>query len=215
MFCTPKNADGRLDTAFQVIWMQCDSCQAAVSSAKVPHSLGLVRGRKTLGIRVKETDFEAAWQILCPTLPKPTKQAGEHVYRIDGLPFGVTLTMMEQWLQKITWDAQPMRALGPQSMLIRSDLAPPEGLHMFNTQPVLIRWLPPRSMQTAPLLVGPKASRTREVAMDVTPDPWAQWQGPRPQPAMPVTASAVEVLSGRCLGHYPEKSESYGKTNGS
>ena len=32
---------------------------------------------------------------------------------------------------------------------------------------------------------------------------------------MPVTASAVEVLSGRCLGHYPEKSESYGKTNGS
>ena len=86
MFCTPKNADGRLDTAFQVIWMQCDSCQAAVSSAKVPHSLGLVRGRKTLGIRVKETDFEAAWQILCPTLPKPTKQAGEHVYRIDGTP---------------------------------------------------------------------------------------------------------------------------------
>ena len=76
MFCTPKNADGRLDTAFQVIWMQCDSCQAAVSSAKVPHSLGLVRGRKTLGIRVKETDFEAAWQILCPTLPKPTHKAG-------------------------------------------------------------------------------------------------------------------------------------------
>ncbi|CAL1140135.1 unnamed protein product [Cladocopium goreaui] len=127
LFCTPKNSAGRLDTGYQVIWLSCDSCQAAVSSAKVANPLGLVKGRKTLGIRVTEADFAAAWQLLCPQQPQPIKQAGEHVYRVDGLPFGVTIPMMTQWRAKIGWTAQPIRALGPQSMLMRSDNAPPEG----------------------------------------------------------------------------------------
>eukprot|EP00435_Cladocopium_sp_Y103_P019095 s359_g4.t1 len=127
LYCTPKNAMGRLNTGYQVIWLNCDSCQAAAFSAKLPSPLGLVRGRKTLGIRVKEADFPDAWKILCPQQPLPTKQAGEHVYRIDGLPFGVTLPNMKQWCDKIGWNAQPIRALGPQSMLLRTDDTPPEG----------------------------------------------------------------------------------------
>ena len=191
LFCTPKNAMGRLNTGYQVIWLNCDSCQAAVSSAKLASPLGLVRGRKTLGIRVRDTDFDEAWKVLCPQQPLPTKQAGEHVYRIDGLPFGVTLPTMKQWCDKISWKAQPIRALGPQSMLLRTDDAPPDGLHMFNSQVVLIRWLPPRMPQTGPLMVGPKASKTRE-HVDID-DPWARWQGPKPAgPPVPNTGRTID-----------------------
>lgn len=193
LFCTPKNSAGRLDTGYQVIWLSCDSCQAAVSSAKVANPLGLVKGRKTLGIRVTEADFAAAWQLLCPQQPQPIKQAGEHVYRVDGLPFGVTIPMMTQWCAKIGWTAQPIRALGPQSMLMRSDNAPPEGLLMFNTQAILTRWLPPRAQQNGPLLVGPKATKTREF-VDIG-DPWAKWSGTRPQ-ASQAAASTGRTVDG-------------------
>eukprot|EP00435_Cladocopium_sp_Y103_P042235 s10_g11.t1 len=184
LYCTPKDSNGRLDTTFQVLWLQCDATQAAVYSAQVTNALGLVRGRKSLGLRFREADFEPAWHILCPSMPLPARQQGDKVYRVDGLPFGVTKNMAEQWAAKIGWKCQPVRELGPQAMLIRSDDPPPSGIPMFNAQPVLIRLLPPRVNQSGPLLVGPKASKPKEHNRDSaqgTPDPWAKWQGPRLQ----------------------------------
>eukprot|EP00435_Cladocopium_sp_Y103_P052021 s857_g16.t1 len=194
LFCTPKCADGRLDTTYQVLWMS-DPCQAAIFSAKVSNSLGLVKGRKSLGLRFRQQDFEPAWQVLCPNLPVPSKPTGDKVFRVDGLPFGVTTTMIEQWAAKIGWKCQPMRTLGPQGMLIRADDMPPPGITMFNSHPVLIRLLPPRGEQNATKLVGPKASRTKDTVKEGIPDPWAKWQGPRPM-ATPTPVSVSRTTDG-------------------
>lgn len=57
---------------------------------------------------------------------------------------------------------------------------------MFNSSPVLVRLLPPRSDSTPPILVGPrpKPLQSHEPSSSTSFDPWAQWQGPRLQPAI-------------------------------
>ena len=164
LYCTPKITDGSLDTTFRVLWLNSDSCQAAVMSAKVANSLGLVKERKTLGLRFRDADFDAAWDILFPNLPRPSKKSGDKVFRVDGLPFGVTLDMMGQWADKIGWKCQPMSSLGPQAMLIRADDEPPAGINMFNAHPVIIRYLPPRMEQSGPLIVVRRAAHQRKPA---------------------------------------------------
>ncbi|CAL1157993.1 unnamed protein product, partial [Cladocopium goreaui] len=194
LYCTPKTADGRLDTTYRVLWL-ADSGQAAVYSAKVANSLGLVKGKKTLGLRFRASDFDSAWAVLCPGQPMPGQKAGELVFRVDGLPFGVTTTMIDTWAQKIKWNCQAVRALGPQAMLVRSDEQPPPGVVMFNTQAVLIRHLPPRTRQNAPLMVGPRSAKPKDATKDHNPDPWAAWQGPRLQ-APPGPAAGNRSIDG-------------------
>ena len=194
LYCTPKTADGRLDTTYRVLWL-ADSGQAAVYSAKVANSLGLVKGKKTLGLRFRASDFDSAWAVLCPGQPMPGQKAGELVFRVDGLPFGVTTTMIDTWAQKIKWNCQAVRALGPQAMLVRSDEQPPPGVVMFNTQAVLIRHLPPRTRQNAPLMVGPRSAKPKYATKDHNPDPWAAWQGPRLQ-APPGPAAGNRSIDG-------------------
>ena len=125
----------------------------------------------------------------------PGQKAGELVFRVDGLPFGVTTTMIDTWAQKIKWNCQAVRALGPQAMLVRSDEQPPPGVVMFNTQAVLIRHLPPRTRQNAPLMVGPRSAKPKDATKDHNPDPWAAWQGPRLQ-APPGPAAGNRSIDG-------------------
>ena len=73
---------------------------------------------------------------------------------------------------------------------MRADAEPPEGIHPFNTNAVLIRLLPPRMTQAPARVVGPKATKSRDGPQDVMPDPWANWQGPRPSPGPAMSSAA-------------------------
>ena len=53
---------------------------------------------------------------------------------------------------------------------------------MFNTSPILIRFLPPRNQQAAPVVVGPRAIVTSSDSQSLPFDPWANWTGPKVQP---------------------------------
>jgi hypothetical protein len=193
IFCTPKQSSGRLSSDYRILWLQGDAQQIAVASAKVPSCLGMVRGQKTLGLRFKDADFDKAWDVLCPQMPRPHKLQGDLMFKAEGLPFGTTFDMMQQWAQKIGWQCQPVRTLGPQAMLLRSDSHPPAGVLMFNASPILVRFLPPKPAANTALLVGPRATKAKPQSMDPGDigDPWAAYKGPRPTPpaAMPVRSA--------------------------
>ena len=193
IFCTPKQSSGRLSSDYRILWLQGDAQQIAVASAKVPSCLGMVRGQKTLGLRFKDADFDKAWDVLCPQMPRPHKLQGDLMFKAEGLPFGTTFDMMQQWAQKIGWQCQPVRTLGPQAMLLRSDSHPPAGVLMFNASPILVRFLPPKPAANTALLVGPRATKAKPQSMDSGDigDPWAAYKGPRPTPpaAMPVRSA--------------------------
>ena len=188
VYATPKLANGRLYMSFKIIWLSKDDQSATVLAMKAPNCLGLVRGKASTGLRFAKDDFDRAWAVLCPGADKPQDFQGELMYKAEGLPFGTTAAMIAEWASKTGWAVQPVRALGPTAWLLRASTAPTPGLTMFNANPILLRFLPPRLVQQTPLLVGPKASRSPAEPTKLAADPWANWTGPRPTPATPAAA---------------------------
>eukprot|EP00438_Fugacium_kawagutii_P024972 Skav217963 [mRNA] locus=scaffold3450:106770:111347:- [translate_table: standard] len=179
VFCTPKTANGRLSQEFKVLWSTADATQARCQATQIQGCLGLVKGRNTLGFRVRMDDFDRGWNILHPGVAPPTKTDGTLMYKAMGLPFGVTNVVMKQWCEKQKWDAFPVKALGPTGWLLRATDHPKEGLHMFNGSPILLQFLPDKASTTSPVIVGPKG--TAPVASDPFQapgnDPWAGFRG--------------------------------------
>ena len=180
IYTTPKNADGKLDQTYKVIWVKEDSSSMSVLSMKAPNCLGLVKGSNSLGLRFHQDDHAKAWEVLCPGQDPPKFQTGDLLYKAEGLPFGTTAEMMTTWGSKLQWPVVPIRALGPQSWLLRCSAHPPPGLCMFNSNVVLLRHLPPKFMSSEPVVLGPRASKTVPPApLRLSDDPWANWKGPR------------------------------------
>ena len=184
LFFTPKMPSGKLSEDYKVIWTSCDKTAMEVLSAKVPSCLGLVRSRTNLGLRVKTTDFAASWAIVNPTLPVPTRDVGDLMYKVAGLPFGCSLPMMEAWLTNLKWDAKPLKAIGAQAWLVRAVEKPPDGHLLFNSSPVLLSFLPPKPELTRPILAGPPPRPKPQgykgpAASSEWPqgDPWQNWHG--------------------------------------
>eukprot|EP00438_Fugacium_kawagutii_P001282 Skav218599 [mRNA] locus=scaffold3628:117809:122356:+ [translate_table: standard] len=187
IYATPKLHDGRLDTRFKVIWLS-DSSQATVLAAKLGTSMGMVAGKDSVGIRVKEQDFEVAHKAIFPDAPVPSKPSGDQVWKCDGLPFGTTQTTMITWLKTIAWEATPFKPIGPQSWLIRTNASPPQGVVMFNTSPILLRLLPPRQTQKTSVILGPRTDSlpTGDFMQQPMGDPWARYTGPTHASSAPV-----------------------------
>ena len=178
IYATPKCSNGRLDQQYKVIWLKEDEAEASVLAVKAPGCLGLVRGKSSLGLRFHQDSFEKAWETLNPGLPPPTSIDGDIVYKAEGLPFGTTSDTLRAWLQSMGWEAVPVRSLGPQSWLIRTASHPPQGIPMFNSCPILLRHLPARMTSNAPVVLGPKSSKTATTLPQMQGDPWASYKGP-------------------------------------
>ena len=196
VYATPKLPSGRLDQTYKIIWLPKEETQAPILGMKAPNCLGLVKGRSTLGLRFLEQDFDKAWNVLYPGQPKPQQIVGDHMYKVDGLPFGTTAVMLQEWASKINWGCHPIKALGPTAWLLRAGSHPPEGVVMFNSTPVLLRFLPPKVQPSAPVIVGPRVTKTQpEPLQPLRGDPWAGWKGPSQMPmppqAMQVTKASV------------------------
>ena len=111
IFATPKQADGRLDATFRIIWLKEDMQTASVQAMKTQNCLGLVRGKNTLGLRYATADYDRAWSVLCPGQEKPDFVTGDLIFKAEGLPFGTTAKMIVEWSAKIAWPCSPIRAL--------------------------------------------------------------------------------------------------------
>ena len=184
MYFTPKVPSGKLSDEYKVLWSSGDKTALEVLSAKVPNCYGLVRSRTNLGLRVRTADFDAAWAIVNPNTPVPTRDEGDLLYKVAGLPFGCSLAMMEAWLTNVGWKAKPVKAIGAQAWLVRACDRPPAGHLLFNSSPVLLTFLPPKPEVSRPILAGPAPRPKVQGGRNpgATPewpqgDPWQNWQG--------------------------------------
>ena len=98
------------------------------------------------------------------------------------------------------WDACPIRALGPQTWLVRAEADIPEGISMFNSNPILARLLPPRDQQgPEKILLGPRPKPQATAHADpwhleLGQDPWANY-GPH-KGVSKTTSSAMPPQQG-------------------
>lgn len=110
------------------------------------------------GIRVEATCFERCWEILKPDIPPPIVKKAEHVWKLEPFPWGMDKAILQEWLDKISWRAQPMKPLGPKSWLFCSDEPPPPGILRFNEFPLLIKETTNRSSTASLGVVAGKPS---------------------------------------------------------
>lgn len=100
--------------------------------------------------------------------------------------------MIDAWIAHMKWDASPIRALGPQTWLVRANAELPEAVPMFNATPILARLLPPRDTKAPEkVLLGPRPKTPAQTSADPWHqksghDPWANWTPQsRPDPIAP------------------------------
>ena len=188
LFLTPKTHEGRVDTAWRIIWVQGNRAHLTSLAAQHAKCAGLVKSKGQFGLRFHVDDFTESWKIIYPMQKEPSSILTKFLYRIEPLPFGTTGETVTQWTGSFGWQTKPVKALGPRGWLVgTADHAPP-GLHVYNGSPVLLKWLPPKQSQgSSPLLAGPRPTKQSLQNKDsqVDPiqgqfDPWANWQGTKP-----------------------------------
>ena len=194
LFLTPKTQVGRLNPTYKVIWIPGDIPKLTSLSTKCSSCLGLVRGRqgKGYGLRFHTDRYDAAWSVLLPGTSPPQSNPGDKVYKLQNLPFGCTKLMLQNWIEAMKWDACPIRALGPQTWIVRSASEIPPGIPMFNASPILARLLPPREQHgSEKILLGPRPKPQPGQVGDPWhqgQDPWANYGASKPPIAMPAAA---------------------------
>lgn len=177
LYMTPKDPTGKLDLDFKILWVEGSLGEATAIGARHSDCLGLVKGKQSFGLRFRAEKFTTAWESIHPGIPPPQKPQGDLLFKISGLPFGCTSTVIKDWGQTMSWEIAAVKALGPTAWLVRSAAHPKEGFHLFNSTPVLIQYLPPKNSKHTPVLLGPRA-KPSDTDMAYF-DPWANWTGPR------------------------------------
>lgn len=188
MWVTPKNQMGRLDTAWRIIWIEGTWAHLNTQASKVVGCSGLVRSKSSYGLRFSNEDYAAAWKILCPEKAMPTAHDTTFLFQIQSLPYGCSSEMLQKWSEANKWPCKPIKALGPASWLVGSQIKPPSDFMTFNGKPVLVKFIPPKdSVKASPIVAGPlpnkfdKGQSQQSAAKDrgmlggpLSFDPWAQ-----------------------------------------
>ena len=119
---------------------------------------GLIRGRKSQGIRVESSHFPEIWEKFHPGVEPPKKTPQGDVYKIQPLPFGVDREVLQEWADSNLWNMHPLKPLGAKTWLVNSSEAPPKDVMFFNSSPLLINKMQPKNTENPiGLIAGPKS----------------------------------------------------------
>ena len=156
IFITPKDTTGKPHPAWKVVWLDLNPVKLEVQAAALTGSAGLVKGKKSYGIRVEASTFEAAWTTLKPGLPQPDLRVTALLFRLQPLPQGITSANLLEWGRVSGWDIKPIKAVGAKQWIVGSDNAPPSILQ-FNGQPLLVKQIHQKGTQgTSAIAAGPR-----------------------------------------------------------
>ena len=184
IFATPKGESGRHSDEYRVLWVPGDIAHVTAVASGTQNCQGLIRGKNTLGLRFAKGDFAAAWKILHPDEEPPAHTGGALTFRLEPLPFGCNHKVVEAWANQYSWTIKAVKAVGAKAWLITSDNPPPEGVLLFNNNPIIARSIAPRmSQQSNPVIAGPKPRKSASSSTDhrnslgpLEEDPWARYQ---------------------------------------
>ena len=156
IYITPKDPAGKPHASWKVIWLDQTPVQLEAKSATLAGAAGLVKGKKSYGVRVDSGNFAQAWGILKPGQTQPDMRSTAMVFKLQPLPQGITAENLTEWGTKSSWAIKPIKAIGAKQWIVGSDQAPPN-LLQFNGQPLLVRQLYQKSTQDMqPIVAGPR-----------------------------------------------------------
>ena len=153
---TPKNDQGRIDSAWQVIWLDIPVKQIEARTTGLQGTAGLVKGKKSYGLRVETGAFNSVWERIKPGQECPDTRQTKFLFKVQPFPNGTDATVLLNWSKHIGWSIKPIKALGAKQWVLGSDDCPPNIL-MFNSQPLLVQQIHQKGIKpTGAIAVGPK-----------------------------------------------------------
>ncbi|CAL1153122.1 unnamed protein product [Cladocopium goreaui] len=156
IYLTPKLADGQIDSAWKVIWIQGTSQHIESLSAQIDGAAGLLRSTKSFGLRVEAGSFATAWLRLKPDQEAPDVRQRKHTFRLQPLPVGTDKDILAKWAAQVQWDIRPLRSIGAKTWLVAAG-EPPPPLLCFNTQPLLVQKVTQKTMHNSgDIIAGPR-----------------------------------------------------------
>ena len=160
IYITPKDDTGKPHPAWKVIWLDQTAVQIEARTSTIAGTAGLVRGRKSLGIRIETGFFQNAWAKLKPGESQPDLRQTALVFKLQPLPQGTTADSLVAWGALCNWDIKPIKALGAKQWVIGSDVPPPPILQ-FNGQPILAQQLYQKGRDQSAIVAGPRKVTTQ------------------------------------------------------
>ena len=206
VYLTPKTWSHDISPHYAVVWCASDKDAAAQAALQLPNQLGLARSRGRFGIRVLTAGFQQAHAVLKPGTPLPAQVSVRVMFKASNMPPGARAQDVAEWIKKISWDAKPLRQLGPRQWLIGASEGPPSGNHSFNHCPVLLQPASQKGPRPALVQAGRPARPvdSQVPSTDTAPhDPWAEYlqsRGKEPAPGGPLPAPTTEGSSSRRFG---------------
>ncbi|OLP85590.1 hypothetical protein AK812_SmicGene33399 [Symbiodinium microadriaticum] len=205
VFVIPKaNGDASLAGHFRVIWLDHTDLDRAVTLQRTyPDILGLVRGRDTLGVRLRASDYSGTRKKIEPSWSPQgllTDLVVEVRWSIAPLPPHTDKAAVQRIIKELNWKAVPLKQLSSTTWVVGSsatDLAPTD-VFDFDNQPALITRQNVRqaNLPAQMVLAAPPASKKSLVSRFTA----GRWQAPaiqsqdssmEPTPGPPVTARAL------------------------
>ena len=195
LFVTPKTTNGKPSDQWRVIWLPQSIQQLEAMCLGQSSTAGLIRGRKSQGVRVEASHFDEMWEKFHPGVEPPRRTPQGDTYKIQALPFGVDREVLQEWADGNHWEMHPIKPLGAKTWLVNSAVAPPKDVMFFNSSPLLITKMAPKIMDTPTgLIAGPRSTAAaltvppvKNPAIFKTGDPFMDpWQ------SAPVAAAKIE-----------------------
>ena len=97
IYITPKDPTGKPHTSWKVIWLDQTPVQLEAKSATLAGAAGLVKGKKSYGLRVDSGNFGQAWGVLKPGQAQPDMRSTAMVFKLQPLPQGITAENLTEW----------------------------------------------------------------------------------------------------------------------
>lgn len=183
LYAVPKNDQQQVSQEYSIIWMQCSLVDLQKQAAMFTQHMGIIRSTKntdviTRGLRFTRDDFSAAWQKIKPNEDEPTQIAAQFLFKMSPTPVGATVEQLQKLFNGQQWKARPIRALASNVWLCASEERYAEEFLSWNSQAMLLKWLPPRQTQKPIILAGkppPKVGKKTQGGVDPLSiaDPWA------------------------------------------
>eukprot|EP00435_Cladocopium_sp_Y103_P064573 s101_g26.t1 len=160
IFITPKASDGQPSQEWRIIWLAMTPKEIETKTTSILGTAGLIKGRKSIGLRVEEKAFHAAWAKLRPDDELPDQRIMTHVFKLQPLPLGLDHAILKTWAETQGWDIKPIKPLGAKQWIVSSDAMPPAVLN-FNGHPLLCQKLVQKNLKPiGAIAAGPRTFRT-------------------------------------------------------
>ena len=188
LFSTPKDPNHQVDKSFSVIWDDRSLDELQVLAASMQSSLGIVvsiraGGKKvSRGIRCKRSDYQDVFKLMKPGITIPSAIVINHVAKIAPTPIGASAEDISSFLEKMSWEAKPLKPLGGECWLIGATTKFDDVFGSWNQQVVMVSWLPPRNENMKNKVVMAATKPIHEMvgsdqidSLQVN-DPWSQYK---------------------------------------